>query len=52
LLKQNLVPLDTDEQKLAFKVYEFNRYLKKMCKKPEQYPLDYDLDLRAVDFLY
>ena len=52
LLKQNLVPLDTDERKLAFKVYEFNRYLKKICKKPEQYPLDYDLDLRAVDFLY
>jgi len=32
LLKQDLVPLDTEERKLAFRVYEFNRYLKAICK--------------------
>ena len=51
LLKQNLVPLDTEEQKLAFRIYEFNRYLKTMCKK-SAFPSDYDLDLRAMSFLY
>ena len=51
LLKNNLVPLDTEEKQLAFKVYEFNRYLKAICKNPI-YPFDYDLDIRAIDFLY
>ena len=51
LLKQNLVPLDTEEKQLSFRVYEFNRYLKAICKKPA-YPFDYDIDLRTVEFLY
>ena len=51
LLKQELVPLDTEETQLSFKVYEFNRYLKTICKKPN-YPLDFDIDLRAIEFLY
>ena len=51
LLKQNLVPLDTEEKQLSFRVYEFNRYLKAVCKKPN-YPFDYDIDLRTIEFLY
>lgn len=51
LLKQDLVPLDTEKRQLSFRVYEFNRYLKTICKKPE-YPFDYDIDLRTVNFLY
>ena len=51
LLKQNLVPLDTEEKQLSFRVYEFNRYLKAVCKK-SNYPLDYDIDLRTIEFLY
>lgn len=52
LLKQGLVPLDTEEQQLSFRVYEFNRYLKTICKNSDIYPFDYDVDLRATEFLY
>ena len=52
LLKQGLVPLDTKEQQLSFRVYEFNRYLKTICKNSDIYPFDYDVDLRATEFLY
>ena len=52
LLKQDLVPLDTDEQKMAFRVYEFNRYLKAICKDIQKYPEDYILDNKAIEFLY
>ena len=36
---------------MSYRVYEFTRYLKAVCKKPE-YPLDYDIDMRATEFLY
>ena len=51
LLKQNLVPLDTEERQMSYRVYEFTRYLKAVCKKPE-YQFDYDIDMRATEFLY
>lgn len=50
LLKRNMVPLDTEERQNAFKVYEFNRYLKTICGKVSE--TDYKLDVRAIDFLY
>ena len=50
LVKQDMVPLDTEERQLAFKVYEFNRYLKAMCKNKES-SVWYFLDNRAIDFL-
>ena len=50
LLKQNMVPLESDEQKLAFKIYEFNRYLKAICKSKSD-TLYYHLDNRALEFL-
>ena len=49
LLKQNLIPKETDEQKEAFRIYEFNRYLKEICKKDD--PFYYILDDRAINFL-
>ena len=48
LIKYNLLPQETEEQKIAFKVYEFNRYLKAMCKIDAN---SYKLDNRAIDFL-
>ncbi len=51
LNKQDMIPKDTPERQLAYRVYEFNRYLKAECKQSE-YPQDYVLDLRAVDFLF
>ena len=50
LLKQDLVPLDTEERKLAFRVYEFNRYLKAICKVKND-SVCYHVDNRAIDFL-
>ena len=50
LINYNLLPTDTEEQKLAFRIYEFNKYLKAMCKN-NQYPTHYILDTRAIDFL-
>lgn len=50
LLKQNLVPQDTEERQEAFKIYEFNRYLKEVCKS-EKTVLYYTLDNRAFNFL-
>lgn len=47
LIKYNLIPQDTEQQITALKIYEFNRYLKKICKKGEYYILDQ----RAIDFL-
>lgn len=49
LMKQEMVPLDTDERKLAFRIYEFNRYLKTVCGKTAT---EYDLDERAINFLF
>ena len=51
LVKQDMVPKDTPERQLAYRVYEFNRYLKAMCKDA-QHALDYVLDARAIEFLY
>ena len=51
LNKQDMIPKDTPERQLAYRVYEFNRYLKAECKQSD-YPQDYVLDLRAVDFLF
>lgn len=48
LIKYNLLPEETDNQIMARRVYEFNRYLKAICK----YNADkYLLDTRAVNFL-
>ena len=51
LVKQDMVPKDTSERQLAYRVYEFNRYLKAMCKD-SKYTLDYVLNARAIEFLY
>ena len=48
LLKYGLVPADTEEQKTAHRVYEFNRYLKAVCKLGTD---KYELDERAINFL-
>lgn len=49
LIKYNLLPLDTPEQKMAKRVYEFNRYLKAINKGNKS---DYfELDNRAINFL-
>ena len=50
LVKQDMVPKDTSERQLAYRVYEFNRYLKAVCKDPEA--LYYVLNTRAIEFLY
>jgi DNA polymerase-3 subunit alpha len=48
LIKHNLLPEKTESQILARRVFEFNRYLKAVCKKNSEY---YKLDNRALDFL-
>ena len=48
LSKYELLPRDTEEQILAHRVYEFNRYLKATCKFNSEY---YKLDDRAINFL-
>jgi DNA polymerase-3 subunit alpha len=49
LIKYGLLPEDTEERVLARRFYEFNRYLKSMCKSYE--PDSYLLDSRAISFL-
>lgn len=51
LIKQNLVPQDTPERQISYKVYEFNRYLKAMCKSTNN-NIKYKLDDRAIEFLF
>ena len=51
LVKQDMVPKDTPERELAYRVYEFNRYLKTVCKNHD-YDKHYLLDARAIEFLY
>lgn len=51
LNKQDMIPKDTPERELAYRVYEFNRYLKAVCKE-KLWPDDYRLDNRAIEFLY
>lgn len=49
LIKYNLLPIETPEQKIAKRVYEFNRYLKAINKGNKS---DYfELDNRAINFL-
>ena len=50
LIRYNLLPEDTEERIAARRVYEFNRYLKAVCKNKEN-PIWYFLDNRAIAFL-
>lgn len=49
LIKHNLLPENTDEEKTARRVFEFNRYLKKVCADSTK--TIYSLDNRALEFL-
>ena len=48
LIKYNLLPEDTDKKVMARRIYEFNRYLKAVCKGNGTH---FKLDERAVNFL-
>ena len=48
LIRYNLLPEDTDEFIMARRIYEFNRYLKAVCKDDASF---YKLDERAINFL-
>lgn len=48
LLKNNLLPDESEDMILAKRVYEFNRYLKACCKINAEY---YLIDERALNFL-
>ena len=48
LIKHNLLPETKEEYIMARRVYEFNRYLKAICKFNTTY---YRLDERAINFL-
>lgn len=48
LIRNNLLPQDTEERATARRIYEFNRYLKAECKYDGVY---YKLDDRAINFL-
>lgn len=48
LTKYNLLPEETEEQIMARRIYEFNRYLKAICKETSTH---YKLDERAINFL-
>ena len=53
LIKHGLLPEKTEEQVIARRVYEFNRYLKAITKAdPYAYKDMYSLDSRAIEFLY
>ena len=47
LIKYNLIPMDDEDILLSFNVYEFNRYLKEVCKSNTRYVLND----RAINFL-
>ena len=49
LIKHGLLPEDTEERIMARRVFEFNRYLKAVCKSYENDR--YCLDERAISFL-
>ena len=51
IIKYNLLPEETEEQVLARRVYEFNRYLKAVCKTKGASNGMYLLDERAISFL-
>lgn len=48
LIKYKLLPTETEEQKMAKRIYEFNRYLKAVCKVNADF---YRPDERAIAFL-
>jgi DNA polymerase-3 subunit alpha len=48
LIKYNLLPEDTDKKVMARRIYEFNRYLKAVCKDNSTH---FKLDERAINFL-
>ena len=48
LIKYDLIPNQTEKQIMARRVYEFNRYLKAMCKVDNE---TYKVDERAINFL-
>ena len=48
LIKYGLLPEETEDQIMARRIYEFNRYLKAICKGTATY---YNLDERAINFL-
>ena len=48
LIKYNLLPEKTDDDVMARRIYEFNRYLKAVCKGTTTH---YKLDERAINFL-
>ena len=48
LIKHNLLPENDETQIMARRIYEFNRYLKAVCKDGVTY---YKLDERAINFL-
>ena len=48
LIKYNLLPEANEEQIMARRIYEFNRYLKAICKETADI---YKLDDRAINFL-
>ena len=53
LMKYNLLPEATEEQIMARRVFEFNRYLKAITKADKcAYPNLYSLDERAIAFLH
>ena len=53
LIKHGLLPEKTEEQSMARRVYEFNRYLKAITKADKcAYEGMYSLDERAIAFLY
>ena len=53
LIKHGLLPEKTEEQVMARRVYEFNRYLKAITKADKYgYKDMYSLDSRAIEFLY
>ena len=48
LIKYNMLPSNTEDEKMAKRVYEFNRYLKLLCKFNNEL---YKIDERALNFL-
>lgn len=50
LMKRNMLPIDTEERRMAKRIYEFTRYLKAKCRKTAADPI-YELDDRAIAFL-
>ena len=50
LMKRNMLPVDTEERRMAVRIYEFTRYLKAKCRKTAA-DVEYKLDDRAIAFL-